>query len=211
MVSLVIVDDHLMLLEVMGTALLGHGHSILAMEATPDDGVAAVLDLEPEVCLMDLGFPNGSGLSAIREISRSGVPTRTLVLTGREQDRVAEVRAAGASGLLAKASSVDALSLGIDRVARGEEVWPARTVVPAAPGVPSPLGTLTSREREVLDLLAAGARTGDIAAQLGMTLNTARTHVQRILTKLGVSTRFQAAHLLTQSPGVEHVDERRHS
>jgi two-component system, NarL family, nitrate/nitrite response regulator NarL len=197
-VSIVLVHHVAMFVETLGAALGQRGHIVLGSTTALGDGLAATLRLRPDVCLMDDSFPGREGLAAVRQICRSTARSRVLVLAGRlsSQD-VAVLRRAGADGLILGSASIDDVSQGATRVARGHGVWPTAQPLRGCAGFTS----LTPREREVLDLVAAGARTADIATALDISVNTARTHVQRVLAKLGVSNRFQAASLLRAESG----------
>jgi DNA-binding NarL/FixJ family response regulator len=174
------------------------------------DGGAAVelaRDLRPDVLLMDIRMPDVDGLTATRRIA--GDPeladVRVVILTTYAEDaNVYGALRAGASGFLVKDAEVDELVHAIRVVARGDALLsPAITRQVVAmfarnevrPGAPAPadprLDMLTDREREVLASVAAGLCNEEIAAHLGMSKYTVKTHLSRMLAKLGLRDRAQ--------------------
>ena len=173
------------------------------------DGAAAVglaRSLRAEVVLMDIRMPGTDGLEATRQIAAdpelSGV--RVIILTTFEADEYvfAAIRA-GASGFLVKDIEPEDLISAIRVVARGDALLSpsvTRTLIsriagrgPAQQVDPSVLSALTDREREVLELLADGLANPQIAHRLGLSVKTVQTYVSRILDKLQVTDRTQAA------------------
>jgi DNA-binding NarL/FixJ family response regulator len=160
--------------------------------------------LRPDVVVMDIRMPAVDGLEATRRIVEgAGEGPRVLILTTFELDEyVFGALRAGASGFLLKRSSPEVLIEGIKVVAAGDGLLApsvtrrliqefARQPGAAAPP-PAPLGTLTQREREVLALVGGGLSNGEIAARLYISQATVKTHVKRILMKLGLRDRIQA-------------------
>ena len=148
---------------------------------------------KPDVVLLDRRLPDGDAIEAIGELSELGA--RVLVLTGEATSTVAaRVAEAGGSGLVLKSSGLDELEDAVRRVADGEAVFGAEFLA----GVLSRLtgrtrsATLTARERQALGLLADGASTAEVARRLGVAVNTARNHVQRVLEKLGARSKLEA-------------------
>jgi DNA-binding NarL/FixJ family response regulator len=165
---------------------------------------------------MDLRMPNMDGIEATRQIiEASDRPPRVLVLTTFDLDEyVYEALRAGASGFLLKDSPEQQLLSGIRIVADGGSLFaPAVTrrlierFTAETPRVPPPeLAALTSRELEVLRLLARGLSNSEIAAELFVSEHTAKTHVAHILGKLGLRDRVQAVVLAFES-GVVRVTQ----
>jgi DNA-binding NarL/FixJ family response regulator len=182
------------------------------------EAVAFARELDPDVVLMDVRMPNVDGIEATRRIidGREDGP-RVLVLTTFDLDEyVYEALRAGASGFLLKDAPEEQLVSGIRIVADGGSLFaPAVTrrlierFAGAAPQEPPPaLAELTTRELEVLRLLARGLSNAEIAAELVLSEHTAKTHVAHILNKLDLRDRVQAVVLAYES-GIVPVRERR--
>jgi DNA-binding NarL/FixJ family response regulator len=164
--------------------------------------VAAVERLRPDVVLMDVRMPELNGVDATRRICAGG-GSQVLILTTFDLDEyVYAALRAGASGFLLKDTLAPDLLSAIRTVARGDAiVAPSVTrrllaryvgvgAVPVTSG--AELETLTEREREVLALMARGLSNGEIAGQLYVSEGTVKTHVSRVLAKLGLRDRVQA-------------------
>ncbi len=174
--------------------------------AEAEDGRAAVeatRSHRPDVLVMDIRMPVMDGIAATRELVATGLTTRVLILTTYDLDEyVYEALRAGAAGFMLKATPADRLVDAIDVVAAGEALLaPSLTQrliaehvrrPPPSTGVPEELRELTEREHEVLLLLARGLSNDEIAAILVVSLATVKTHVNRILAKLGLRSRAQA-------------------
>ncbi|MEU0161150.1 response regulator transcription factor [Streptomyces sp. NPDC006261] len=170
------------------------------------DAVAKVAELAPDVVLMDIRMPELGGIEATRRItSPEGSTVKVLVLTTFDLDEyVYEALRAGASGFLLKDASADELAEAVRVAAAGDALLSpnitkrlivefARTAgAPRAP-LKERIGDLTERETEVLSLIAAGLSNAEIAGRLILAEQTVKTHVGRILVKLGVRDRTQAA------------------
>ncbi|MEU4209679.1 response regulator transcription factor [Streptomyces sp. NPDC026206] len=194
--------------------MVREGFSVL-LNAQPDievvgeavDGrqaVGKVAELCPDVVLMDIRMPELNGLEATREIVAADAAAKVLVLTTFDLDEyVYQALRAGASGFLLKDASARQLADGVRVVAAGEALL-APTVTKrliqefsrlGAPKAPTQerVGDLTERETEVLVLVAQGRSNSEIAGLLVVAESTVKTHVSRILVKLGLRDRTQAA------------------
>ena len=182
------------------------------------EAVALVRELEPDVVLMDIRMPVMDGLEATGAIARLGVGTRVLVLTTFDLDEyVFGALRAGASGFLLKDTPPAQLLDGIRVIAGGESLLApsvTRQLIeefvrrePAGAGsrpeAPAPLDALTERETEVLVLVARGLSNQEIGAELFVTPATAKTHVGRLLMKLGARDRTQLVVMAYESGLVE--------
>jgi two-component system nitrate/nitrite response regulator NarL len=156
--------------------------------------------------VLDVVFPEGSGLDAAARIT-SSTRCKVLMLSARsDPDLVNAALAAGASGFVLKDESVEGILHALDRLSMGE-VAVHRDLLRAAIRAPAgrdraellPLRFLTSREREALHRIAEGQSTKEIAQSMQVAHSTARTHVQNVLTKLGVRSRLQAAALVARA------------
>ncbi|GAA4701131.1 response regulator [Phytohabitans rumicis] len=178
----------------------------LFVVGTAADGAAAVEEsrrLCPDVVVMDIRMPGMDGLTATRLLTGAPDPPRVLVLTTFDLDAyVFEALRVGASGFLLKDANPDDLLAAIRVVAAGDGMLaPAVTRrlidafargVLAPPPDATPPQTLTPRELEVLTLVASGLSNAEIGARLGVATGTVKTHVNALLTKLGVRDRVQA-------------------
>ena len=178
-------------ISVVGQASTGrHAVDELAVLANSDAGL-------PDVVLMDLVMPDMDGITATAELSRRWPDVRVIAVTSfLEEEKVRAALDAGAAGYLLKDADADDVADAIRTVAAGEiAVAPsvARTLVAATRRATAPAITLTARERDVILLVAEGRTNQQIAHRLGVTERTARTHVSNILTKLGLTSRTQAA------------------
>jgi DNA-binding NarL/FixJ family response regulator len=175
---------------------------VVGEAADGEDAVAAAARLRPDIVLMDIRMPVLDGIEATQRLVRTDPSTRILVLTtfGLDSYVYAALRA-GASGFMLKDAPPEEIVAAVRIVASGDALLaPAVTravveeFVRQAPPPPPPRAVeeLTPREREVLDLLVRGLSNPEICARLVISEATAKTHVARILQKLGVRDRVQA-------------------
>ncbi|MFI8102740.1 response regulator [Streptomyces sp. NPDC086023] len=205
-IRVMIADDQMMVRQGF-TVLLNAQPDMEVVGQAVDgaDAVAKVAELRPDVVLMDIRMPGVGGIEATARIT--GEPDATvkvLVLTTFDLDEyVYEALRAGASGFLLKDASADQLAEAVRVVAAGEALLSpnitkrlitefSRLGAPRAP-LKERLGELTERETEVLALVAQGLSNAEIAAHLHVAEQTVKTHVSRILVKLGLRDRTQAA------------------
>ena len=203
MTTVAIVDDQDLVRTGLEMVLQARGCEVVGLAADGRTGVDLVRRTSPDVVLMDIRMPVLDGIAATEEIRASGLPTRVLVLTTYDLDAyVYGALRAGAAGFLLKATPPDRLVEGIETVAAGESLLaPELTrrlieehVRRPAPhdGVPGELDGLTDRELEVFTLIARGRTNDEIAEHLVVSQATVKTHVNRILAKLGLASRVQA-------------------
>lgn len=215
--TVLIADDQELVRSGLELVVAGRGCTIAGSVADGRQAVQAATELRPDVVLMDIRMPVMDGIAATRAIVSAGLPSRVLMLTTYDLDAyVYEALSAGAAGFLVKATPPDRLVAGIHTVAAGEALLaPALTrklieehVRGPAPydGVPARLAPLTGREVEVLGLIARGQSNDEIAESLVVSSATVKTHVNRILAKLDLTTRVQAVVLAYETglvrPGV---------
>jgi DNA-binding NarL/FixJ family response regulator len=157
------------------------------------DGAAAL----PHVVLMDLQMPRMDGVAATAEIARRFPSVRVVILTSfGENERVHAALQHGASGYLLKDAGAAEVAAALYAAARDEVFLDAAVARRLAQEIRGPrrgLGALTTREREILTLVAAGLSNKEIAAELVISERTARTHVSNVLGKLNLTSRTQAA------------------
>ena len=202
MITLLIADDQALVRVGLRKILESEPQTTVVGEAGDgQDAVATARRLRPDVVLMDIRMPVLDGIEATRRIVRAQPSTRVLILTTFGLDGyVYDALRAGASGFMLKDAPPEEIAAAVRIVASGEALLaPAvtRAVVeefarqrPAAPP-PRAVEELTPREREVLDLVVRGLSNPEICERLVITEATAKTHVARILQKLGLRDRVQ--------------------
>ncbi|GGS76339.1 DNA-binding response regulator [Planobispora rosea] len=209
-VRIVVADDHLVVRT--GFAALLDTQPDFTVVATACDGAEAVRvcrELSPDVVLMDVRMPGMDGIEATRRLAVSAeAGPRVLILTTFDLDEyVYDALRAGASGFLLKDVTAERLFDAVRVIAAGEALLApavtrrligeftrlrARTVAAADAPVSTALAALTPRETQVLRLVAEGLSNPEIAGRLTVTEETVKTHVSRVLNKLGLRDRTQA-------------------
>ena len=203
-VRVVLVDDQPLVRSGLRVLMADHPElEVVGEAATGAEAVRLVADLDPDVVVMDIRMPGMDGIEATRLITAGPATTRVLVLTTfDEDDHVYGALRAGASGFVVKDMALDDILAAIRVVAAGDAL--------IAPGVtrrliadfigrpaagpersPRPVEGITEREREVLTLVGRGRSNTEIAEDLFITVATAKSHVSRLLTKLGARDRVQ--------------------
>ncbi len=211
-VRVLLADDQDLMREGLAAILTADEHITVVAEASSGpSAVAAARALAPDVVLMDVEMPGGDGLTAAREILATCPHIRVLILTMFNLDEyVLEALQAGASGFLLKTTPAAALVTAVHACAAGD--LPFSTSVtrrlvdtflhgqrPAAGPLPAACKDLTDRELEVLRALARGLSNAEIGHELFLAETTVKTHVTRILAKLGLRDRLQAVVFAYQS------------
>ena len=196
-------DDDLMRAGLAELLAADPSIEVVGHASTGRQAVEQACRLAPEVVLMDVRMPDLDGIEATRLLAQEAPAVRVLILTTFEQDDyVFGALEAGASGFMLKRTRPEELIAAVHSIAAGDSLLsPAvtRRVIDRMTRQPAPemgnsprLGTLTPREREVLGLIARGLSNREIATVLVVEESTARTHVKRVLMKLGVRDRVQA-------------------
>jgi two-component system nitrate/nitrite response regulator NarL len=207
LLRVVVADDHAPTRAAVSEALRAQSCEVVAEVGTAPAAVEAAREHRPDVCLLDINMP-GHGITAAVEITHTLPGTAVVMLTASrdDEDLFAALRA-GASGYLLKDMDPDRLGAALRGVLAGEAVlprWLVQKVVQEFRSTPRrriPMGSrstparLTDREAEVLDLMAAGLATEEIAERLFLAPVTIRTHVSSILKKLRVPDRQSAIRL----------------
>ncbi|MFD0147209.1 MULTISPECIES: response regulator [unclassified Streptomyces] len=206
-IRVLIADDQMMVRQGFTVLLNAEpGIEVVGQAVDGDDAVARSAELAPDVVLMDIRMPGTGGIEATRTLtSVAGSTVKVLVLTTFDLDEyVYEALRAGASGFLLKDASAEELAHAVRVVAAGDALLAPHITkrliaefsrLSAAPRAPlkDRVGDLTERETEVLALIANGLSNAEIAARLVLAEQTVKTHVSRILIKLGLRDRTQAA------------------
>jgi DNA-binding NarL/FixJ family response regulator len=206
-ITVALVDDEQLIRVALAQALSSSGLELVGEATTGEDAIELVVDVRPDVVLMDLQLPGMSGLQAIEQLGLLAPTSRVLVLTRGDPNRVVEAIIAGAHGYILKSAPVEAIISAVKATATGESVLssqiagkllqrireldiPVKTSDIAAVAIRT---ALTDRELEIFKRLASGKSNHEIARDLSLSPNTVANHVAGILSKLHFENRIQAA------------------
>jgi two-component system, NarL family, response regulator DevR len=200
---LLVVDDHEVVRQGL-VALLDRraGFEVVAQAGTVSEAIAEAARFQPDVVIMDVRLPDGSGIEACREIRSARPETRVVMLTSYpDEEAVLSAIIAGAAGYLLKQVRGRDLVAAIESVGRGDSLLdPAvtekvlqRVRSAASGGATDELADLTTQERRILLLVAEGMTNKEIAAEVFLSDKTVKNYVSSILTKLNLQRRTQAA------------------
>lgn len=200
-IRVVIVDDHPLVVDGLRLALELDHIDVVATAGTAAEAVDAVRRQSPDVVVMDIQLPDGSGIDATASVLEAAPGTAVLMLTMlEERDTLLAAVRAGARGYMVKGASRDEIVRAVTAVADGEVIFGARVgrdllaeVMAAPPSRRVDDRALTEREHQVLACLADGLGNTAIAERLGISAKTVANHVSALLTKLQVTDRAQAA------------------
>ena len=209
--SLLVVDDHEVVRQGL-VALLGRRpeFQVVAEAGTVAEAIEAARRFEPNLVIMDVRLPDGSGIEACREIRAELPDTRVVMLTSYpDEDAVLSAIVAGASGYLLKQVRARDLVAALEAVARGESLLdPAvtgrvldRVRRIATSSEPDELAQLTPQEQKILLLVAEGKTNKEIAAEVFLSDKTVKNYVSSILAKLNLERRAQAAAFMARLRG----------
>jgi two-component system nitrate/nitrite response regulator NarL len=217
MSRILICDDHAVFADALAMALSARGEKVVAIARSVPQALAEVRAMKPDLVLMDLHFAGGpDGVAGIRALAEMDTPPRLMLLSGGVDGRVlTDAVRAGANGVVSKAESLDGLLKAIRQVADGGFYADPDVLRGSMRPTPAELDEvqlsaqfLTPREREVLGRLVQGASTTELAEAMGVGTATIRTHVQAVLSKLGVNSRLEAV-TLAVAHGLHEPPERR--
>lgn len=199
--KVIVVDDHDLFRKNLVAMLKERGIAVIGEATLAADGLRQASELQPDVVLMELSMPGMSGIEATQRLAAAAPLVRVLVLTVVADDRyVLDALLAGACGYVLKEASIDEIVAGVWAAARGESMISPRVAsrlvarlrqAEAAPALDG--AELTTREREILELLAEGLDNTQIAEALHLSQHTVKNYVSSILVKLQVENRIQAA------------------
>lgn len=195
---ILIVDDHDLIAETLRRALgMEPDFSVVGRAESVSAAIEAAETLQPDVIIMDFGLPDGTGADAAAQIKTSCPEIEVVMLTGQSSGAtLAQALEAGCAGFVAKEGRFSELMETVRAVVRGEVRVPRSLVEDLAmnlrPRAPSLGSDLTTREREVLALLALGRSTSQMVDDLVVSVHTVRNHVRNILTKLQSNSRLEA-------------------
>jgi DNA-binding NarL/FixJ family response regulator len=203
-VKVLIVDDHVLFSQALQGLLSSEpDFEVVGRASQVQEAIECVVRLKPDLVLLDLGLADGSGFDVLKEIVSRRLPTIPVILTGHDFQRyMFEAIRMGAKGYIQKETTYPSLIAALRGVRQGEaavtrsmasllveEVQRLGSYVEVEPGA---LDTLTTRERQVLALLASGADTLEIAERLVISKHTVKVHIHNLLDKLNLKNRAQA-------------------
>jgi len=190
-IRVVLADDHALVRQGIKSLLEREGFQVVAEASDGQEAVRCAQKLSPDVVIMDIGMPTLNGMDAARELGRCCPKTKPILLTQHDEDQyVSEALNAGVKGYVLKSQVASDLLQAIQRVLHG--------LVYLSPGISGavmaafqskgerPADPLTARERQVLQLIAEGKSTKDVAALLGVSVKTAESHRSRLMQKLDI-------------------------
>jgi len=205
-VRIVLCDSNRILCEALASMLQARGHPVLSIATSASDSIAAVVKNRPDACLLDLRFPDGSGLDVARAIRRS-VPETKIVVFSRITDPavVSEAKKIGVAGFLRKDQKPETITRALGVISAGRTAFdPGSWRQPSRRRILSPaeemIRKLTPRERQVLQRIVAGQSTGQMAREMNVAMSTVRSHIGRILNKLDAHSQVQAAAIASRGP-----------
>jgi len=190
-VRIVLADDHVLVRQGLMSLLELEGFQVVGEASDGQEALRLTELFRPDIAIMDISMPILNGLNAAREMSRSSPKTKTILLTQHDEGQyISEALDAGVKGYVLKSQVASDLLLAIRQVSRGQ--------VYLSPGVSRAVmeayhsksekskNPLTLRERQVLQLIAEGKSTKDVATLLGISVKTAESHRTRLMRKLGI-------------------------
>ena len=189
-----VVEDHTVLAEALVHALTGHGGiEVVDVAANLGSGLSVIAARRPRVALIDAALPDGDGADAAGAVAERSPDTRVLVMSGSEYPSVIRRTVnSGAAGFLSKSQPLADILQAIRTVAAGGTSFTFEQLRRATGADATAGHELSERELEVIQLLADGAATEDIARRLSLSVHTVRNHVRGITDKLGVTSRIEA-------------------
>lgn len=209
-IRVLLVDDSALVREGLRSVISTHGKSrkiVSAGEAaTASEALGSIRKIQPDVVLLDIRLPDGSGLDVCREIRRIRPESRVLILTSVATDElIHQAVLAGAQGYLMKEIDPDRLMSSIADAALGKSVFTGeisdrliRLLHEGVQNATSPLASLSPQERRVLSLVAEGMTNKEIADKIGLSDNTVKNYLGSVFEKLQVKRRSQAVALFAQ-------------
>jgi two-component system, NarL family, response regulator NreC len=184
-------DDHELVRQGLKALLEREGFQVVGEASNGQEALRLVPDARPDVAVLDISMPILNGLDAARELQKSSRKTRSILLTRHDENQyVTEALRAGVRGYVLKNQAANDLVHAIQQVCRGEIYLSpsiSSTVVEAfLSKTPLPTDPLTSRERQILQLIGEGRSSKEIAVLLGISIKTAESHRTRLMGKLDI-------------------------
>ena len=195
---ILLADDHPMISTAIEALLRGTEFEIAGVASTTDQALQKVEELKPDVLLLDLQMPGGTGMDVLREIRSNGSRVKIVLLTAAIDDAsLLEAKSLRVQGMVLKNSDPAFLLECLERVSRGAR-WIDPELGDRAKQLAETLGdreahALSPRERQLISLVRKGLRNRDVAEQLGVTEGTIKVYLHALFEKLGVSSRTELA------------------
>lgn len=195
-----VIDDHHLVRAGVRSLLEGAGFDVCGELDRVDGSADHIAQIRPDVVLVDLRLPDGSGIALVRALRRANPPLNVLAFSGYDHP-IDEARShqEGANGFFAKSMSGTQLVDAVRRVAQGEMLWTHNDLrrlssyIKQLAQSPNAEVALTPRERQILAEIVDGASNKEIAGKFAISAETVKEHIQHLFRKLGVSDRTQAA------------------
>jgi two-component system nitrate/nitrite response regulator NarP len=198
MTRLLLADDHPMIRTAIEVLLRETSYEIVGVAASGAETLTSVERLKPDVLLLDLQMPDGTGMDVFRELKSKGGAPRMIILTAAIDDAsLMEAKSLGASGMVLKSSDPAYIIECLDRVSRGGQ-WIDPELAERVQELSDTFGSsgrpaLAPRERQLVRFVRQGLRNREIAKQLGVTEGTVKVYLHAVFDKLGVSNRTELA------------------
>jgi DNA-binding NarL/FixJ family response regulator len=209
-IRVVIVDDHAMVAEAVAYALArADGMEMVGSARTSEQGVKMVLDLQPDVVLMDFRLPDGDGAAATEAILGALPETAVIMLTGSGGDEVlARAIEVGCVGFLHKGKPLSDVADAVRAAAAGEVSLDPAILATLLRHIrrPRDAASLSDRELEVLNLVGRGHTTDDVARQLYLSQHTVRNHIRHICSKLHAHSKLEAVAIAARQGVISLTD-----
>ncbi|MEO6432995.1 MAG: response regulator transcription factor [Sphingomicrobium sp.] len=195
-VRLLLADDHPLIVLAVELILSGSRYDLVGRAESGEQTLALALELDPDILLLDVNMPNGTGLEVLAELRRAKARQKIVLVTaGLNPNQIATALRLAPDGLIAKGSQPDALLLCLDQVWAGEQwIDPAfREQLDRAESLDGGMNGLTARERDLVALVGQGLRNREISEQLNITEGTVKAYLHTIFGKTGVNSRTELA------------------
>lgn len=213
-IRLLLADDHRMLREGLSRSMTDEGFDVVGQADNGEEAVRMVAELRPDVVLMDVSMPEMDGIDATRAIASSGAQTKVIMLTMHaDKDMLGDAIRAGACGYLVKDCSTEEVAEAVRMAAKGDTALSPQLAATMLDEVrrlevPEPADEdriITKREEEVLQHIADGCSTPEVAARLYISQKTVKNHLASIYQKLDARDRTQAV-LQAVRMGIVHLN-----